>query len=260
MKVYGASTDDIRRVVAQVSGEHYDGNVEIKSLEDRSNSAGPRATFTLRVVHGAAGRPGAIGKPLRTGTGPHGMRRCVSACWHVHWDVIEELLRQYPHARVVSGIQLRGRHVVYTADTFRDTALLTAHLNVANWYEPMSMPQCCECDHTRYTDTPATVNPARTGQLVPHGVAMSPVRAEDRDEHTRTKATPGDPYPYDPADDAAEVARAQQEVARHQASNLFSPARGVAYLDGLQAAQPWSKYGSATVDRTLADIDKVLDD
>jgi len=48
MFVYGVSFTDVHRVVRDVSDALYDGNITVRTGEDRTNGAGPRATFTLR--------------------------------------------------------------------------------------------------------------------------------------------------------------------------------------------------------------------
>lgn len=164
MKVYGASPYDVERVVDEVSRESYAGNLILKSLANQSNSKGPRATFTLRVLDSRAGQRGAVGNPNRTGSGPNGMGRRIGACWHAHWDVIERLLQRFPDARVTSGFRLRGVAVSYTAATFRRTALETAHLNVGGWDRSVTLPQCCGCDHSRYTDAEPDARPELSGR------------------------------------------------------------------------------------------------
>lgn len=160
MKVIGATAAQVGDVVREVSRRLYDGNVVIKSLSDKSNRRGGRATFTIRTVDSRAGRRGAVGNPSRTGTGPHGYGRRIGACWHAHWDVIEELFRRHPDAQVRSGgLPIDGKDLVYTAATFRERALVTAHLPVGRVDEDVTLPQCCECDHTRYTTTAPIARP-----------------------------------------------------------------------------------------------------
>ncbi len=150
MFVYGVSLTDVYRVVRDVAGKLYDDNITVRTGEDRSNRAGPRATFTLRASDttgcGAKGSASAFGK----GTGPNGRRRTISACWHAHYDVLAELFARFPSARVVTAI------ATYTAPTFRERALATAYLNVGSDLHPVTAPDCCECDHTAYVDTAAS--------------------------------------------------------------------------------------------------------
>jgi hypothetical protein len=171
MFVYGVSLTDVHRVVRDVSGALYDGNITVRTGEDRSNRAGPRATFTLRATDttgcGAKASASAFGK----GTGPNGRRRTISACWHAHYDVLAELFDRFPSARVVTAI------ATYTAPTFRERALATAYLNVGSQLYPVTAPDCCECDHTDYVDTVNHVD--RTGYAdrsdwMPSGDAMRP--------------------------------------------------------------------------------------
>ncbi|MEU0509298.1 hypothetical protein [Amycolatopsis sp. NPDC006125] len=171
MFVYGVSLADIHSVVRDVSSALYDGNITVRTGEDRSNRVGPRATFTLRTTDtagsGAKGSASAFGK----GTGPNGRRRTISACWHAHYDALAELFARFPAARVVTAI------ATYTAPTFRERALATARLNVGSQLYPVTAPDCCECDHTDYVDTFDQV--AGTGYVDasdwrPSGDAMRP--------------------------------------------------------------------------------------
>lgn len=146
MFVYGVPFTDVQSVVCDVSSALYDGNVTLRTGEDRSNRAGPRATFTLRTIDtaglGAKGSASAFGK----GTGPKGRRRTIAACWHAHYDVLAELFARFPVARVVTAI------ATYTAPTFRDRALATSHIDVGSQLFPVTAPDCCECDHADYVD------------------------------------------------------------------------------------------------------------
>jgi hypothetical protein len=236
MKVYGISAYDIDTVVTEVSRARYDGNVIVKSLSDCSNSKGPRATFTLRTLNSAAGARGAIGNPRGPGSGPTGMRRAIGACWHAHFDVIEALLERYPNARIMSGFMMRGVVVRYTRDTFREVALTTAHLIMGNAFEPITRPQCCECDHTRYTDVP----PFADLSLTPD--AMEAFQA------TRHRDQPNEPEP-------------DLSGYSHNHRQASAPDSRRPYLEGLPAAAPWTSEqrheivpGSGSVGDTLDKI------
>jgi hypothetical protein len=234
MKVFGVSAYDVHMVIRDVSQARYEGNLIPKSCQDRSNASGPRALFTLRVVDSHSGKRGAIGSPGRKGTGPRGMKRSISACWHAHWDVIEEMLRRYPGARVVSGFQLSGVSVQYTAETFRETALTTARVNVGSRDAPVTMPQCCDCDHTLYSDIPPEVDPL----LYPHAAGSEMGR-----EYENTTYSAGDTgaYVYGGVDCAG-------------------GGTGAYPWDQIPPARPWVKPGSLGVDDTLALIDSVTGD
>ena len=146
MFVYGLSLADVECVVRDVSNALYDGNIVIRTGADRSNQAGPRATFTLRASDtagcGSKGSASSFGK----GTGPRGRRRTISACWHAHYDVLAELFIRFPSARVVTAI------ATYTGRTFRERALATARINVGSQAFPVTAPDCCECNHANHVD------------------------------------------------------------------------------------------------------------
>lgn len=256
MKVYGVSADDVDRVVHEVSQQSYAGNLIIKTIADQPTRRGPGARFTLRVINSQAGQRGAIGRPSAAGTGPNGLGRGISACWHAHWDVIERLFQRFPDARVDSGIQLRGRPVRYTAATFTDVARQTAHLNVGTGAAPVSMPQCCECDHSLYDDEPPTVwpelsqRPVRsTRELLSAPVPAVRVAAPDALYRGRyVEFSDGMPEFTQAPDESGEDWWARSGNAG--SADTMRP-----YLDGLSAAQPYVK---PTASDTLAKIDEVL--
>lgn len=266
MRVYGVSAHDVCTVIHDVSRDHYDGNLVVKSCEDRSTSRTPGAAFGLQVGDSHAGKRGAIGSPGHTGNGPHGMkRRSNSACWHAHWDVIAELLRRYPDARVVSGLRLPADvlaercpaalagtrpgtamvAVKYTATTFREVALLTAHLNVRSSLEPVTMPQCCECDHSLYSE----VAPLPDASL--------------STSHPRSGRVDLSWMPGTSARNTAPLSRdTSGYTSGYTSADLAGGGRGRIYpWDAITPAQPWTPRvtpGSATVADTLAEIDKTL--
>lgn len=264
MKVYGVSAYDVDRVVHQVSREQYDGNLTLKSIQDCSNRRGGRATFTLQVRDSRAGQRGAIGSPGHSGHGPHGMRRrSNAACWHAHWDVIEVLLFRFPDARIVSGFRLRDVAVTYMKNTFRATALATAHLNIGRWDEPITMPQCCECDHTRYTNVEPTVDaslsapayrPGRTPTIpswMPGSFARATYQAPPDDEcqtsYAETNGGRNEPEP-----------NLSGYYVNHR--EYGNPVKGGTYpWDAIPPAAPW-KPGSDSVAGTLDKIGELVDE
>lgn len=255
MKVYGVSAYDIENVVREVSQASYDGNVIIKSIADQSNSRGPRARFTLRVVNSAAGQRGALGRPSGTGTGPNGMGRGISACWHAHWDVIEKLFERFPNARVASGLRLHGSPVRYTAETFKDVARQTAHLNVGSGFAPVTMPQCCECDHSLYCEDSPQVQPelSQEPELVQPVRSIRPLLGTPKPSGTAYTGV------YQEFSDGAHEPTAAPDEGDWWAhgSNAGSADTTTPYLGGVRAAQPFTA-GRRTAEETVAAIDQVL--
>jgi hypothetical protein len=138
VKVYGASQADVESIVRRVSAESYEGNLVVKDSRDNSNSRGPRATFTMRV-RDSAGPGASTGRS--PGRGPNGRRRTTGACWHTHWDVLAELFRQFPQARVTTAL------ATYTGATFHDAALATRDRNVGSMMDPVTISTMCACEH-----------------------------------------------------------------------------------------------------------------
>lgn len=139
MLVYGVSAYEVRKAVETVSAD-WDGNVELKSLTDKSNSRGGRASYALRAVssHESGAR--------RSGSG----RRTIASCWHVHRDVLRELFKINPNARVVSGlgkiVDGKFKHTVYKGSKgFENDFPGTAWINVGSAMCPAYIGQLCDC-------------------------------------------------------------------------------------------------------------------
>jgi hypothetical protein len=137
MLVYGVSADQVKTAVETVSA-YWDGNVQLKSLTDKSNSRGPRASYALRAV--SSRKVGA----RCSGSG----RRTVASCWHVHRDVLRELFKINPKARVVSGLGERvdgkfKRTVYNGSDGFERDFPDTAWINVGSDWFPAYIGQLC---------------------------------------------------------------------------------------------------------------------
>lgn len=139
MLVYGVSAWDVRKAVETVSAD-WDGNVELKSLTDFSNGKGPRASYVLRAV--SSRKSGA----RCSGSG----RRTVASCWHVHRDVLREVFKVNPDARVVSGlgkiVDGKFKRTTYNgSDGFERDFPGTAWINVGSDWCPAYIGQLCDC-------------------------------------------------------------------------------------------------------------------
>lgn len=149
MKVYGLNADDVRGAVAHVSRCRYGGNLELKSIEDCSNSRGKRATFTLRVADSQGMGAKGSASFMQRGNGPNGLRATVAACWHAHYDVIYELAKTY----IDDWDTLDGFRVVTALATYKARSLQgireqmadTASINVGAPIAPTSMTDLCDC-------------------------------------------------------------------------------------------------------------------
>lgn len=139
MLVYGVNAYQVRIAVETVSAGWGD-NVELKSLTDKSNGRGGRASYALRAV--SSHKLGA----RRSGSG----RRTVASCWHVHRDVLRELFKINPDARVVSGlgqvIEGKFKRTTYSgSDGFENDFPGTAWINVGSEWQPAYIGQLCDC-------------------------------------------------------------------------------------------------------------------
>lgn len=130
MRVKGLNSYEVIEIVDRMSADHYDGNVIIREVTDRSTSRTHHATFTIRVRDSRG--PGA----RRSWQG----RRTPSACWHAHWHLMDYLFARYPAAVVRTAL------ATYTADTWRARAEGTRWLNVGSMMQPAYATELCECD------------------------------------------------------------------------------------------------------------------
>lgn len=139
MKFYGIDENTLSDIVAKVSADKWGGNVIVKDSCDESNSRGPRARMTLRVVRsdGPGARESASG------------RRTIGACWHVVRDVLRAVYEHNPNVRVVSGLSARSadgkrRPTVYKNSAhFEDTFPATGRINVGSEWYPRSIVELC---------------------------------------------------------------------------------------------------------------------
>jgi hypothetical protein len=68
-----------------------------------------------------------------------------TACWHAYRDVLAELFRQFPNARVQSG---NSFSVVYRgAADFAVKYPQTGRENIGSQMQPITMPELCDCEH-----------------------------------------------------------------------------------------------------------------
>lgn len=126
MKLYGVSPDQLRDVVLFVSNRDTDGNLTFNNFTPSRSFV----TFTLRVNNSK-------GKGAkRSGSG----RRTVSACWHTHKAVMQEIFNRYPQARIVSALATYNG-----ADDFARKFPETAYHNVGSMFAPCEIASCCEC-------------------------------------------------------------------------------------------------------------------
>jgi hypothetical protein len=69
-------------------------------------------------------------------------RRMPAACWHVTRDVLGEVLRVAPEAKITTQM------ATYTAATWEERYPATAYVNVGSALQPRYMPDLCACGPT----------------------------------------------------------------------------------------------------------------
>ena len=131
MLVTGMSLETFRECTARVSALKYGGNVIV--AREYTVHSGNRFAARLTVADpaGAGARRSASG------------RRGPWACWHAYRDVLMDVFRVNPAARVRSG---RFWVVDYNGvDRFRALYPPTADVNIGSKVLAVTMPECCAC-------------------------------------------------------------------------------------------------------------------
>lgn len=142
MKVLHASLADVTDIVLDVGRELYGDNLRIRTGADRTNERVKRCTFSLGVHSSVRGAPGARSSAdiMLCGGGANGGMRVTVACWHAHFDVIDEIFARYPHA-IVDSLKAS-----YRADNFMAVAYTTAFEDVGARYGKSALiKDLCEC-------------------------------------------------------------------------------------------------------------------
>jgi hypothetical protein len=117
VKIFGESLSVVLQAVEDVSDEHYDGNVIAVSYADRSNERAKRCSLALGVIDDRG--PGARFKSHRRER-VAGEIRSGNACWHAHFDILDELFF------VNRPIRVDTAKAKYTSSNFVDVSYSTA--------------------------------------------------------------------------------------------------------------------------------------
>lgn len=130
MLITGLPYEEFRQIVCRVSSRQYDGNVTIADF----------GVYSSRRFHAAIRVSSSRGKGARRSASG---RRIASACWHAHRDILIELFRLFPDARVRSGrigpVDYKG------ADGFRADYPETGQADVGWVFLPVRITELCEC-------------------------------------------------------------------------------------------------------------------
>lgn len=129
--------EDLQAALVAVNSDHrYAGNIRFKTMETK----GRRISFTLTVVSSTIG----TGKAKVTAPGvsvsPNG-KRIAAACWHVHGDFFDALLRVCPGAEVSS----LGKVITKDGGNWQDW-------NKGSIMYPKMASSCCLCKRNIKTE------------------------------------------------------------------------------------------------------------
>lgn len=130
----GITPAQVEQIVAQVSVEHYAGNVVPEWV--KYGRWGPTTLSATRfrgqiVVWDSYGR-GA----RRSGTG----RRMPAACWHVFRDVLGPMLLEHGARRISTS------QASYTPENWEELYPCTAYRNVGSLVHPVELRNTCDCN------------------------------------------------------------------------------------------------------------------
>lgn len=147
MKVLGVTLAEAKVLVSMVSVLLYERNLVVlrgvdRSKRDEDGKLVARCSFSLGVVSGKRGMPGAACIPntgSRRGDGPRGRESRSIACWHAHHDVIEELLDYR------DWVVVQTARATYRAESFVGVARASAFENLGTRESPERAKDLCEC-------------------------------------------------------------------------------------------------------------------
>jgi len=131
MKAKNAPIEDLERALNEIN-KKYDNNVIFEHIHQYGKRS-IMVNFRLRVKdsHGKGAR---LGQHL---TKKGNRRHLINACWHVHGDFFEALLKINPKAEITAlnkKITMNSGHY----EIWRDW-------NIGSLYEPLYFSEACEC-------------------------------------------------------------------------------------------------------------------
>jgi len=129
MIIKNVSGEDLSKALSEVS-KKYDNNVVWKNYE-RLNQKGDRFRVTLEVLnsHGKGARLSQ--HKTRLGNRVH----MKSACWHIHGDFFDALLRINPNAIIKTSLTTITKYGGNWTDR-----------NIGSMIEPLMYSNACECN------------------------------------------------------------------------------------------------------------------
>ena len=137
MKLYGVPISTLRKAVRDVSDKNYEGNITFKRVVEVVGRRSYRVDFTLTVCQSS--KPG--------GRRSSGGRRIAAACWHAHRDVMTEIFRLFPSAKIITAMA--------TYDGVRDyldNFALTRLTNIGSQASQLDMREARDCRHRAHRD------------------------------------------------------------------------------------------------------------
>jgi hypothetical protein len=122
-------TEQELREALNIVNKKYDGNIRFKRIEPR----GRRYLFTLTVndSHKAGGRISAFNN-----------RRVCAACWHVHGDFFDALIKVNEKAEIISSGGPDGKIIINKdGGNWQDR-------NIGSQMQPLYYSEACDCERS----------------------------------------------------------------------------------------------------------------
>lgn len=136
MQITGITPEQFSCAVAEAA-KLYQGNMRAEFSSVQSNTR-----FRARIVpyqSGAAFLP--VGVPAPGARLSWNGRRIKASCWHAYRDVMIEVFRINPKARIATGL------AVYKGiEGFEANYPRTAYMNIGSMMSPAYMPDLCDCE------------------------------------------------------------------------------------------------------------------
>lgn len=136
MQITGITPDQFEYACAQAA-KLYEGNLRAEFGSRQSETR-----FRARVVpwHSGAGEL-PLGVPAPGARLSWNGRRIKASCWHAYRDVMYEVFKINPNARVATALAIyRG------LEGFEANYPQTADQNIGSVFSPAYMPDLCECE------------------------------------------------------------------------------------------------------------------
>lgn len=125
MLLYKVNQATLEAIIEETSKE-YAGNIKLKSIA--THGKGLRFTITVKDSKNVGAKRGVSG------------RRISAACWHAHRDLMRNIFKANPDARLKTMLaDYKGKQ------DFENKFQETGYVNVGSYFNPLEACNACEC-------------------------------------------------------------------------------------------------------------------